>query len=65
MAGVVIDDVLVNFVGNRQRVMPLAERRNRLELGAAEDLAGGVMRLTIIAFVRGLKVALSSSASIA
>ena len=39
-----VDDVLVNFVGDRQRVMPLAQRGDRFELGAREHLAARVVR---------------------
>ena len=44
MLGVVIDDVLVDLVRDRQRVPFDAEVADRLELGAREDVAAGVVR---------------------
>jgi hypothetical protein len=44
VAGAVVDDVLVDLVGDRDDVPRAAEGGDRLELVAAEDLAGGVVR---------------------
>ena len=44
MAEAVVDDVLVDLVGDRQQVVLAAERGDRLELGAREHLPGRVVR---------------------
>ncbi len=42
--GAVEDQVLVDLVGDHPRVVLARQRADQLELGAAEDLAGGVVR---------------------
>jgi len=38
----VVEEVLVDFVGEEEEVVPLGELADRFELGAGEDFAGGV-----------------------
>ena len=40
----VVDNVLVDFVGDGQRVEFLAQRRDEFELLAIENAAGGIIR---------------------
>jgi hypothetical protein len=44
LGGVGEDQVLVDLVGHRERVVLLAERRDQVQLGRGEDLAGRVVR---------------------
>ena len=40
----VVEEVLVDFVGEEEEIVPLGELADRFELGAGEDFAGGVGR---------------------
>ena len=42
--GAVVEDVLVDFVGDGERVELLAERGDEFQLFAVEDAAGGIVR---------------------
>ena len=44
MLGIVVEDVLVDLVGDRERAPLLAQTGDELQLFAREDLAGRVVR---------------------